>query len=58
LLYTVEEIRVPELTIKVIGHQWYWSYEATHVKMLDFKTNKWTKFSSSIDSYMVPDEEL
>jgi heme/copper-type cytochrome/quinol oxidase subunit 1 len=27
LLYSLEEIVDPELTIKVIGHQWYWTYE-------------------------------
>ncbi len=27
LLYSMDEIVQPLLTIKVIGHQWYWSYE-------------------------------
>ena len=27
LLYILEEITNPEYTLKVIGHQWYWSYE-------------------------------
>ena len=27
LLYSIDEIIEPLLTIKVIGHQWYWSYE-------------------------------
>jgi cytochrome c oxidase subunit 2 len=27
LLYAAEEINNPSLTLKVIGHQWYWSYE-------------------------------
>ncbi len=27
LLYAMDEIIDPVLTIKVIGHQWYWSYE-------------------------------
>jgi len=27
LLYIIEELVFPALTIKVIGHQWYWSYE-------------------------------
>ena len=26
LLYSMDEIIEPLLTIKVIGHQWYWSY--------------------------------
>jgi len=32
LLYSSEDtILEPEYTIKVIGHQWYWSYEFTHI---------------------------
>ena len=27
LLYSMDEIIEPLLTIKIIGHQWYWSYE-------------------------------
>jgi cytochrome c oxidase subunit 2 len=27
LLYSVDEIVEPRVTFKVIGHQWYWSYE-------------------------------
>lgn len=27
LLYIIEEVEDYELTVKVIGHQWYWSYE-------------------------------
>lgn len=27
ILYLMEESKVPYLTIKVTGHQWYWSYE-------------------------------
>nr|YP_010890040.1 cytochrome c oxidase subunit II [Bargmannia lata]WJJ70052.1 cytochrome c oxidase subunit 2 [Bargmannia lata] len=27
LLYSLDEIINPSLTIKIIGHQWYWSYE-------------------------------
>lgn len=29
LLYTVDELEEPLLTIKVIGNQWYWTYEFT-----------------------------
>lgn len=28
-LYLIEEISKPSLSIKTIGHQWYWSYEYT-----------------------------
>ena len=27
LLYSMDEIYDPKLTIKAIGHQWYWTYE-------------------------------
>jgi len=27
LLYSLDEIIDPSVTLKVIGHQWYWSYE-------------------------------
>ena len=27
LLYTMDELLDPQLTLKVIGRQWYWSYE-------------------------------
>nr|WFD61105.1 cytochrome c oxidase subunit 2 [Capillaster sp. DH-Y2] len=46
LLYLIDEINDPCLTIKVIGHQWYWSYEYTDYCDLDF------------DSYMVSLSDL
>nr|YP_009731493.1 cytochrome c oxidase subunit II [Macrocheles glaber]QHQ98511.1 cytochrome oxidase subunit 2 [Macrocheles glaber] len=45
LLYLMEETFEPSLTIKVIGHQWYWSYEITN-------------FNINFDSFMVPEKEL
>ena len=27
LLFSVEKVSAPELTVKVIGHQWYWEYQ-------------------------------
>ena len=27
LLYLMDEVISPALTLKVMGHQWYWSYE-------------------------------
>jgi cytochrome c oxidase subunit 2 len=29
LLYSMDEILDPQITIKAIGNQWYWSYEYT-----------------------------
>nr|ADL39843.1 cytochrome oxidase subunit 2 [Oxypoda praecox] len=46
LLYLLDEINNPLITIKTIGHQWYWSYEYTDFKNIEF------------DSYMIPMNEL
>nr|BAD02178.1 cytochrome c oxidase subunit II [Eurypharynx pelecanoides] len=46
LLYLMDEINNPHLTIKAIGHQWYWSYEYTDYEGLEF------------DSYMIPSQDL
>nr|ABQ11830.1 cytochrome c oxidase subunit 2 [Iphiteon panicea] len=48
LLYATDETIEPELTIKGVGNQWYWSYEYS-----DYK-NKKVEFAS----YMIPTEEL
>lgn len=42
LLYLIEDISKPALTVKVVGHQWYWEYQYS---------NSW--FNYSFDSYMV-----
>nr|BAB62784.1 cytochrome c oxidase subunit 2 [Sinanodonta woodiana] len=42
LLYLMDELELPEATVKVIGHQWYWSYEYSDVFGSDF----------SFDSYL------
>jgi cytochrome c oxidase subunit 2 len=31
LLYSMDEVVDPAVTIKAIGHQWYWSYEGRPV---------------------------
>nr|YP_009348530.1 cytochrome c oxidase subunit II [Enteromius pobeguini]BAW87823.1 cytochrome c oxidase subunit II [Enteromius pobeguini] len=46
ILYLMDEIDNPHLTIKAIGHQWYWSYEYTDYENLGF------------DSYMLPTQAL
>jgi cytochrome c oxidase subunit 2 len=49
LLYSIDELIEPTLTLKVIGHQWYWSYE-----ILD----KIKGENINFDSYMIPENEL
>ena len=51
LLYAMDEVIDPELTLKVIGHQWYWSYEFS-----DFNDVLTEDFA--FDSYMIPEDEL
>lgn len=36
LLYLLDEIRNPGLTIKVVGHQWYWRYEYSDFNNKEF----------------------
>ena len=51
LLYLMDEVISPTLTIKVVGHQWYWSYEYS-----DFITDAGD--SIDFDSYMIPESDL
>nr|YP_010304993.1 cytochrome c oxidase subunit II [Semidalis macleodi]ULR86824.1 cytochrome c oxidase subunit II [Semidalis macleodi] len=46
LLYLLDELNNPSLSIKTIGHQWYWSYEYSDFSNIEF------------DSYMTPSNEL
>nr|UAT98580.1 cytochrome c oxidase subunit II [Penthicodes variegata] len=38
ILYLMEEIVNPSVTIKTIGHQWYWSYEYSDSKKMEFES--------------------
>lgn len=55
LLYSLDEIVVPCLTLKAIGRQWYWSYEYG-----DYETNSGELVSNSLtfDSNMLMDDDL
>nr|AQP29366.1 cytochrome c oxidase subunit 2 [Trinervitermes sp. IND2] len=45
LLYLMDEIHNPVMTLKTVGHQWYWSYEYSDFTKLEF------------DSYMIQQED-
>jgi cytochrome c oxidase subunit 2 len=45
LLYLIDEIQRPALTLKTIGHQWYWRYEYS-----DF-------IKVELDTYITPQDE-
>jgi cytochrome c oxidase subunit 2 len=36
LLYLSEENEISPVTMKIIGHQWYWSYEYSNFKEIEF----------------------
>lgn len=46
LLYLIDEIAEPGVTVKAIGHQWYWRYEYSDFPAVEF------------DSYITPTAEL
>ena len=46
LLYLLDEVNTPKVTFKAIGHQWYWRYEYSDFKQVEF------------DSYIIPSTDL
>jgi len=51
LLYLLDEVIDPAITIKALGHQWYWSYEYS-----DFLNDQGE--SIEFDSYIISTDEL
>lgn len=50
LLYSLDETINPSITLKVIGHQWYWSYEYSDATLEEEGLN--------FDSYMLAQNDL
>ena len=48
LLYLIDETMEPSITVKAVGHQWYWSYEYSDYTDVDLE----------FDSYMIPTSDL
>lgn len=46
ILYLLDEINNPSITLKAIGHQWYWKYEYSDFSNIEF------------DSYIISTNEL
>nr|YP_008994041.1 cytochrome c oxidase subunit II [Cheirotonus jansoni]AGG19629.1 cytochrome c oxidase subunit II [Cheirotonus jansoni] len=46
LLYLLDEVNNPLISVKTIGHQWYWTYEYTDFMKFEF------------DSYMIAESEM
>jgi cytochrome c oxidase subunit 2 len=51
LLYSMDEVIDPAITLKVIAHQWYWSYEYS-----DYNTSE--EDTIAFDSYMIQEDDL
>lgn len=51
LLYSIDEVVDPAVTVKAIGHQWYWSYEYSDYNQSDSER-------LAFDSYMIPEDDL
>jgi len=51
LLYAMDEVFDPAMTLKCIGHQWYWSYEYSD-------SNSESQDTLNFDSYLLPEDEL
>nr|YP_010329429.1 cytochrome c oxidase subunit II [Haemaphysalis kitaokai]UNO53873.1 cytochrome c oxidase subunit 2 [Haemaphysalis kitaokai] len=45
LLYLTDELFSSQISVKIIGHQWYWSYE-------------YSDFNKEFDSFMIPEQEM
>jgi cytochrome c oxidase subunit 2 len=46
ILYLLDEVNNPSISLKTIGHQWYWSYEYSDFSRIEF------------DSYIIPQNEM
>nr|YP_010341316.1 cytochrome c oxidase subunit II [Stenamma muralla]UNZ99582.1 cytochrome c oxidase subunit II [Stenamma muralla] len=46
ILYITDELHNNKITLKTIGHQWYWSYEYSDFSNIEF------------DSFMIPNTQL
>lgn len=57
LLYSNETDINPALTIKIMGHQWYWSYESSSVNFLN-DSNKVLFLDYNFDSVIISDNDL
>ena len=51
LLYSMDEVIDPAITLKVVAHQWYWSYEYS-----DYNTTE--EDTIAFDSYMIAEDDL
>ncbi len=69
LLYSLDDLVDPSITVKIVGHQWYWSYEISDHNLLDYSHKNFVLKASpdevwerpthlNFDSYIVEDSSL
>jgi len=58
LLYLMDEMIEPAITIKAVGHQWYWTYEYTDTLDSSSSLSSSSPLSIDFESYMVPTDSL
>lgn len=58
LLYSLDEEMDPYFTIKVIGHQWYWSYEYNNWIPIDEDLHKVMRVDLKYDSNIIDTDSL
>lgn len=56
LLYSLDEVSEPKMSVKVIGHQWFWGYEVSDFDSLLACLGSTKKFKYTC--YMLPTEEI
>jgi len=57
LLYALDDLIDPTLTLKIIGHQWYWSYEYGG-SLVDSTSNTLQDINLQFDSYLIAANDL
>jgi cytochrome c oxidase subunit 1 len=68
IIYGMEQIDEPALSVKIIGHQWYWVYDFIHYSDTRRRRRRYSKkwptrrssktYIISFDSYIVAEEDL
>jgi len=58
LLYSLDELIKSALTLKIIGHQWYWTYEYSNFFLFSLPFFFTLPFFIHFDSYMIDSDDL
>ena len=57
MLYLIDEIHNPVVTLKTVGHQWYWSYEYSDFITLVFDSYKIQQEDQQINTFRILDTD-